>query len=219
MGWKVLALLGGGLLLEGKQRQQRRKDQRRVRHQRRAIRSKIDRMRRPETRVVLLSIALVAIGSITGALLQRLSFPRVSRLFNTCASSKQFIVEFRINEPRPYGTRIPGLFGEPLNTWGLTLEVDGARIGELNLYGSLRHFFCEGNHKAHIRYNGHGNETLEHAVDFAVSRPSLFHVTAERVGENSTTCVSEVPCWENVAFELSPYEPDDQRARVYPPER
>jgi hypothetical protein len=49
----------------------------------------MDRMSAPEPRVILMSVALVGIGSFAGAFLDRLSFPRVSRLFTTCASTKQ----------------------------------------------------------------------------------------------------------------------------------
>src|ERR1035438_4258679 len=172
-------------------------------------------MRAPESRVVVMSVVLVGIGSMAGDFLDRLSFPHVAQLFTTCASSKQFMTEFRIDERRPYGSPIPGLSGEPLNVFEATVEVDGQRIGELERYGSLRHFFCEGNHRVRIHYSGPREEKLEHAIDVAVSRPSLFHVTASRIYQNetSTTCVSEVPCWENVALELSPWEPDDLKVR------
>jgi hypothetical protein len=146
-------------------------------------------MHAPEPRTVFMSIALVGIGSLTGAFLDRLSFPRVSRLLNVCASSKQFMVEFRTDEHHAYGTMIPGVSGNPLNAYETTLEVDGTRIGELALYGSLRHFFCEGNHRARIRYAGPHDEKLEHVVDFAVSRASLFHITQDWMPDNAARIV------------------------------
>jgi hypothetical protein len=185
---------------------------------RRTDRSTMNRMRRPENRVVLMSLAFVGIGSFAGALLDRLSFPRISRVLNVCASSKQFIVEFRTNERTSYGDGIPGLFGRPLN-WGVTLEVDGTRVGELPRYGFLRRFFCEGNHRARIRYPIYSDQNVqEHAVDFAVSRPSLFHLTEIDLPPNlrSATCVSGSRCGSNVDLELSPYGPDDPRARLFP---
>jgi hypothetical protein len=103
------------------------------------------------------------------------SFPRVAQLFNTCPSSKPFIVEFRIDERHPYGTGIPGLFGETLNVATLTLEVDGERLDEQERFGSIRRFLCEGDHRACIRYlSAPPDEKVEQAVDFAVPRPSLF---------------------------------------------
>jgi hypothetical protein len=155
-----------------------------------------------------------------GAFLNRLSFPQVAQLFNACASSKQFITEFRIDERHYYGESIPGLSGQPLNAWAVTIEVDGTRAGELQQYGSLRHYFCEGNHQARIRFpSGPNSEVVEHEIDFAVSRPSLFHITADPIysqNQVSITCISEARCGENLAFELSPWEPDDLKLRIFP---
>jgi hypothetical protein len=182
-------------------------------------RSTMDRMKAPDPRIVLMAVALVGVGSFAGAFLDRLSFPRMSRMLNVCASSKQFIVEFRIDEPHYYGERIPALLGEPLNVARLAIEVDGVSIGDMERYGSIRHFVCEGNHRARVRYPSDiRGETEEHEIEFAVSRPSLFHITGRNVYSNevSTTCVPEARCRENVALELSPWEPDALKVRMFP---
>lgn len=167
---------------------------------------------------MFLSLAMVGIGSFAGALIDRLSFPHVARIFDTCASSRQFLVEFRTDEHAPEGTSIPGLVRRPLNVPEVTLEADGVKIGDLERYDSVRHFLCEGNHKARLRYIDYRGDKFEHAVDFAVSRPSLFHVTASSVypPEVSATCVSKKSCPENIALELSPWEPDDVKVRLFP---
>jgi hypothetical protein len=181
----------------------------------------MDAMRSPEPGTVFMSIALIGVGSFAGAFLDRLSFPRMSRVLNVCASSKQFMVEFRIDEPHYYGEGIFGVRGEPLNVQFLKLEVDSAPLEEMGKYSAIRHFFCEGNHRVRIRYLGYHGEEIEHALDFAVSRPSLFHITARSLysTEVSATCVSKARCGENVAFELSPWEPDDMKVRMLPLER
>jgi hypothetical protein len=99
--------------------------------------------------------------------------------------------------------------------------MDGERLGELGKHGALRHFLCEGNHRARLRFYNYHDQIEEHAIDFAVSRPSLFDVTEvlSHDGILSFSCVSEVPCSRDLYFKLSAYEPDDLKVRIYPPER
>jgi len=172
-------------------------------------------MRIPKPRVILISVALVAIGSIAGALLDRMSFPHVARLFNTCASSKQFLVEFRRQNwywQEYSATRISTVVGE------VTLDVDGIPIGTLGEQ-ALRYFLCEGNHQAHVLYKDDEGKTVAHTVALAVSRPSLFLIS-EQMGTESeiAKCDSVRECYETVYFQFSPYEPDDPKVRVYPRE-
>jgi hypothetical protein len=176
----------------------------------------MDRMRRPESRIVLMSVVLVGVGSFAGAFLDRLSFPHMAQIFNTCASSEQFLVEFRTDEKRA-SQAIPGLIWDLLGR-AATIEVDGVKIGEVGGYFPLRRFVCEGNHTAKIRYTEFEDHTAEHKLDFAVSRPTLFYVTKRWLSgdDKSPSCVSEQPCRWDIAFELSAYEPDDPKARIYP---
>lgn len=174
-------------------------------------------MRSSEPRTVFMSIALVGIGSMAGAFLDRLSFPHVAQIFNTCASSRQFVVEFRVVDG-PSSQRIPGLIGMPFGHEQATLDVDGQRVGAFGEYlPPLRRFLCEGNHKARIEYSPFADRMETHEVAFAVARPSLFHVT-ENSSYNSKapTCVSDNQCHYDLGLELSPYEPDDPKARIYP---
>jgi hypothetical protein len=177
----------------------------------------MDRMRSPEPRIILMSVALIGIGSMTGAFLDRLSFPRVSRIFNTCASSKQFLVEFR--QERDYWQAYRTGMGSLALSSGPTLEVDGVLVGPLSYWKPLRHFFCEGNHTAHVRYSGSDGQTETHTIEFAVSRPSLFQLSQEEVrSAKAMDCNSADPCTSGVGLQLSPYEPDDPNVRVYPRE-
>lgn len=177
----------------------------------------MDRMKHPEPRIVLMSVALLGIGSMAGILLERLSLPHVARFFNTCASSKQFIVEFR-KEGRYWQAYPPGA-GTAVLVSGPTLDVDGVLIGHLSDGEALRHFFCEGNHSAHVRYSVSDGKMETHTIDFAVSRPSLFHVWQAGSNESDPIdCRSDDPCTSTVGFRLSPYEPDDPEVRVLPPE-
>jgi hypothetical protein len=174
-------------------------------------------MRAPESRTVLMSVIFVGIGSITGAFLDRLSFPHVAQLFNTCASSKQFVVEFRngTNYWEAYwpGTGIQNGIVEP------KLDVDGIQLGAF-ADAPARRFLCEGNHTVHVRYPGTDGEPEIHTVDFAVSRPSIFHVSQSQADERKDAdCNSAVPCTSMVRLILSPYEPDDLKMRIYPPEK
>lgn len=179
----------------------------------------MDRMRRPEARAVLLSVALVGIGSMGGAFLDRLSFPHVARMFNTCASSKQFLTEFRLPN---YGYWMSSQLVSPSMATivlGVSLEVDGKSLGSLAAGGSVRYFLCEGNHRARVGYRANGdNTTLEtHTADFAVSRPSLFELRQVQIPErDSSDCNSAEPCDQKIQLTLSPYEPDDPKVRVYP---
>jgi hypothetical protein len=181
--------------------------------------ARIDPMKRP-ARVLLMSVVLIGIGSMAGALLERLSFPRVARIFNTCASTKQFIVEFRTDEWHyHYGERTPGLIGKPFPYLPATLEIDGSRIGQIESDVQLRHFLCEGNHQARLIFGDYRGSLQQHVIDFAVSRPSLFHLTeGDYLAKNETgTCVSGNPCIDRrLQLELSAYDPDDVKVRVYP---
>jgi hypothetical protein len=173
--------------------------------------------RSPEPRIVFMSVALVGIGSMAGAFLDRLSFPHVAQLFNTCASSKQFIVEFRKDgyywQAYPKGTGISSIVRD------VKLDMDGIQVGSLGKTG-LRRFLCEGKHTAHVRYPSVDGEMEMHTIDFAVSRPSLFQVYQARAGERAEAdCRSGESCTSTVWMDLSPYEPDDVKVRVYPPER
>jgi hypothetical protein len=175
-------------------------------------------MKAPEPRTVFMSVALIGIGSLTGAFLDRISFPRVAQLFTTCASSKQFVVEFRIRDwLRPWGERIPGLLADPVLADDATMEVDGIHIGELGEYRPLRHFLCEGNHRARMSFSVGPHLRQVHVIDFAVARPSLFHVT-QQLSSDSETCAGDEPCNRTLFFELSAYEPDDLKVRIYPQE-
>jgi hypothetical protein len=180
-------------------------------------RSKMNAMRATESRTVFMSVALVGIGSLAGAFLDRLSFPHVAHLFNTCASSRQFIVEFR--KDAYYWQAYPRGSGIPSAVRDVKLDVDGIQVGSLGETG-LRRFLCEGNHTAQVRYPGGDGEMETHTLDFAVSRPSLFQVYQARMDEHrEADCVSSAPCTSTVWMDLSPYEPDDLKVRVYPPER
>ena len=177
----------------------------------------MDRMKHPEPRFIVMSVALIGIGSMAGAFLDRLSFPHISRIFNTCASSKQFLVEFR--QERDYWQAYRTDMGSLALSSGPTLEVDGVLIGPLSYWKPLRHFFCEGNHTAHVRYSGLDGQTETQTIDFAVSRPSLFQVSQEEVRRGQPIdCNSADPCTSGVGLQLSPYEPDDPKVRVYPRE-
>jgi hypothetical protein len=171
-------------------------------------------MRAPESRTVFMSVALIGIGSIAGAFLDRLSFQHVAQLFNTCASSKQFIVEFR--KEGYYWQAYPNATGIGTLVRDAELDVDGIEVGSLGDTG-LRRFLCEGNHTAHVRYPGVDGETETHTIDFAVSRPSLFEVSQSRSDDRTEAdCRS---CTSTVWMHLSPYGPDDPNVRVFPEER
>ena len=87
-------------------------------------------MKHPEPRFIVMSVALIGIGSMAGAFLDRLSFSHISRIFNTCASSKQFLVEFR--QERDYWQAYRTDMGSLALSSGPTLEVDGVLIGPLS---------------------------------------------------------------------------------------
>jgi len=162
-------------------------------------RSTIDRMKSPEPRMVFMSLALVGLGSLTGAFLDRLSFPHVANVFNTCASSRQFLVEFRVSGGVSQKERML-VRGEPFYQGTVTLTIDGKAMGELYGNISARRYLCEGNHEAKVTYKENG-EPRERKVDFAVSRPSLLYVIHVSTVEEETA-----------DLQLLNYEPDDPRA-------
>ena len=174
-------------------------------------------MKQPESRVILIAAGLLGLGIVGGVLLEKPSFPAMSRPFTVSASSKQFVVEFRVYgwdaEEHP-----PGLHGNHLDGTAM-LDVDGERLGEIGKHeGPIRRFLYEGNHRARLIYPRAHNNGETHVVDFAVARPSLFYLTQEPGEDDEGTCVSKNPCFRKIAFELSAYEPDDPKVRVYPRE-
>lgn len=164
---------------------------------------------RPAPRAVSLSLALVGIGSFAGALLDRLSFPHVAQIFTTCASSRQFLVEFRIKrDSRQWTALREGEQSGGIPVSSMTIDVDGKRIGRIGYDESARYYVCEGNHRARISYSAAFVEgvTETRDMDFAVSRPSLIYLEQ----------VSERDGGHALAYELSGYEPDDPKVRLYP---
>jgi hypothetical protein len=163
--------------------------------------------------------ALLAIGFSGGMFYSRPGHPAIVQLVSrlSCASSKQFVVEFRVRDVTARHT-------SSALVHSAELEVDGERLGWL-LYSNdevgLRRFLCEGNHIAQLTVEtALYNTPLEvHRVEFAVSRPSLFHAKEWDVDKgHSTSCVSTDPCQRTVDLELSPYEPDDPKVRIFPSE-
>ena len=146
-----------------------------------------------------MSLALVGLGSLTGAFVDRLSFPHVAIIFNTCASSRQFLVEFRTYDGASQKERML-VRGEPFYVGSVALRVDGKDMGAL--YGNIaaRRYFCEGNHEAEVIYK-ENNKMRKHKIEFAVSRPSLFYMSLVSGGEERT-----------VDLQLLTYPPDDPRA-------
>ena len=93
-------------------------------------------------------------------------------------------------------------------------EVDGARSEEVGEFGPpLRRYLCEGNHRLRVRVHASAEQTYD--IPFAVSKPSLFHLSEWGANEKDrNNCVSEEPCHTNMTVELSPYGPDDERVRM-----
>jgi hypothetical protein len=152
---------------------------------------------------------IFAAGCFVGAFLNPRSAPHVSPLFTTCASAKQFVAEFRIG--REYLETIDSTSGTELVASNLALEVDGKNLGPLHDGDPIRYFLCEGNHRARVSYGARGGETEMREFDFALSRPSLFDIWQ---GSDDRW----FPRKHEVRNSLSPYEPDDLKARIYPPE-
>jgi hypothetical protein len=166
------------------------------------------------------AIALLAMGFCGGMFFSRPGHPVMLQIASrmSCASPKQFVVEFRVGDGK--GKRMRYALSHPAD-----LEVDGERLGTLSGWEDeqgLRRFLCEGNHIAQLTVEtGLYNTPPEvHRVEFAVSRPSLFHAkeSAAFNEEPSTSCVSRDPCRRTVDLELSPYEPDDPKVRIFPSE-
>jgi hypothetical protein len=140
------------------------------------------------------------------------SLPRVGHHLIGCASSRQFLVEFRLynSESEP---PIRGLDSRSLGR-PFTLTVDGEALGYVPWPGpGIRRFLCEGNHEALIQFARPPGDTWEeHRVIFAVSRTSLFHGTQWARDENEpATCVTDAGCSTNVGLELSPFDPEEDR--------
>src|ERR1700685_4261917 len=92
------------------------------------------------------AVALLAIGFCGGMFFSRPGHPAIMQLTSrmSCASSRQFIVEFRVGDGK--GRRMRYVLSHPAE-----LEVDGERLGTLSGWEDeqgLRRFLCEGNHIA-----------------------------------------------------------------------
>jgi len=144
---------------------------------------------------ILAALVLLSLGFAAGMFFRGPGLPRAMSPFGACASGRQFLVEFRTD--RVYSTH--HLLGMPVYDRGdIMLEVDGAPIGVLSTdRHPVRRFFCEGNHLMRITF---ANDNLEkqgqqmnHSVDFALSRSSVFYVT-ERGTTGSGVCVSYAWC-------------------------
>jgi hypothetical protein len=157
----------------------------------------------------LVIAGIFAAGCFVGAFLNPGSSPHISPLFTTCASSKQFVAEFRIG--REYWETIQSNSGMELAASNLALEVDGKDLGALYNGNPIRYYLCEGNHRARVSYGARGGETETREFEFALSRPSLFDIW--QVSDDRW-----FPRKHEVRYSLSPYEPDDLKARIYPPE-
>jgi hypothetical protein len=108
--------------------------------------------------------------------------------------------------------------GIPNPVSAVKLDVDGNQVGSFGDAG-LRRYLCEGNHTAHVLYPGVDGQMETHTIDFAISRPSLFQVSQSRAGEHREDDCRSGPCSSTVWMDLSPYEPDDIKVRVYPLEK
>lgn len=169
--------------------------------------------------IALGAVALLAMGFCGGMFFSRPGHPVIMQLASrmSCASSKQFLVEFRV---RDVGNRRGNFYALEHSA---ELEVDGERLGWLSYSNDeqgLRRFLCEGNHIAQftVQTGLLQNAAKEvHRVEFAVSRPSLFHAK-EWPTDVSTSCVSGDPCQRTIELQLSPYEPDDPKVRIFPSE-
>lgn len=168
-----------------------------------------------EPRFPVMAVGLIIFGLALGAFLSQLSFPHISRAFNTCASSKQFLVEFRRVGAERWSTYGDG--GPYLLLSSPVMDVDGVSLGTISDGGSIRRFLCEGNHTAHISYPGPNGDVETHTLEFAVSRASLFEVT-QTEKQPDGDCNSARPCTSKVWFQLSAYEPDDPKVR-FPEDR
>jgi hypothetical protein len=160
---------------------------------------------------MLTALGLLAVGFTTGVFFRGPGLPRAMSPFAVCASGREFLVEFRTDTL--FSSR--GLLGMPIYDRGdIMLEVDGASVGVLSPdRHPVRRFFCEGNHLLRIAF---ADTTLEkqgqqmnHTVDFALSRPSVFYVT-ERGTMGSGACVSESWCPVMLDLELTHEDPDEK---------
>jgi hypothetical protein len=173
------------------------------------------------------AVALLAMGFCGGMFFSRSMHPAMVQLASrlSCASSRQFLVEFRVHDSK---VRYMGDEEMELRP-SAELEVDGAPVGILSTSPAgdeetLRRFLCEGNHIAQLTIDtgsGQNAPAEVHRVEFAVSRPSLFHVKERQAYtvKPSASCVSgDDTCRRTVSLELSPYEPDDPKVRFSPSE-
>ncbi len=160
----------------------------------------------------LTALSLVGLGVAAGVLLTHGASSPVARALHACPCGRQFLVEFRLSDDMKYSTP-PDLIGLPIFGRGdVLLEVDGEAIGALSVSRHpARRFFCEGNHTMRIGFSDDSLERkgqkIEHNVEFAVSRPSVFHVT-ERGADDARGCVSEPWCPVILDLELSKEDPD-----------
>jgi hypothetical protein len=169
--------------------------------------------------MVLGAVALLGMGFCGGMFFSRPGHPVMMQIASrmNCASSRQFVVEFRVLDGQ--GKRI---VGDELRD-SAELDVDGERVGILSRSDeqAVRRFLCEGNHIAQFTIENFQPAHPEvHRVVFAVSRPSLFHAKqwSEYVGRPSISCVSDKGCGRSIYLELSPYVPDDPKVRIFPSE-
>lgn len=132
----------------------------------------------------------------------------------TCASSKQYLVEFQATA---YDRWLPPRADSLIRPFGLKLEVDGNPLGELREGRSVPYFLCEGNHHAVVSLCFEDETKESHNVFFVVSRPSVFELRRSDVmWSDAKVCEFDFPCDERIDFKLSPYEPEDQKAQARP---
>ena len=165
---------------------------------------------KPSFLAIIVAVALViAIAYLAGLFPHAAVITHVGRQLNVCASTKQFLVEFR--KPK-WTLEMPGAGASqiPFQT-AAQIAVDGEAVGVLTDETPVRRFLCEGNHEARIRFrsdiwNKERNEweISEHSVEFAVSGPSVFHLYQwQRPEFVPSTCVTKEVCFFNAVLQLA----------------
>ncbi len=175
-------------------------------------------MKVPSPKVTIPAIVLVVLLSLTylaGVFFKGSVVMKPAHKLNVCASSRQFLVEFRMPTEGVANPYLGPSFA-PLRR-SVNLEIDGEKYGTLSEGTPVRRFLCEGNHEARLAFQPRydSDEMEDHRLDFALSRASLFDVV-EASGEKS--CILDRDrCTTNMGMVLESIDPDDVSARALSP--
>jgi hypothetical protein len=111
-------------------------------------------MKVPSPKVTIPAVVLLVLISLTilaGVFLKGSVVMKVAHKLNVCASSRQFLVDFRMpteGVANPYLGPNLGPLRRPVS-----LEIDGEKFEMLSEATPVRRFLCEGNHEARLTFH------------------------------------------------------------------